>query len=99
MPDHCHVLCTLSRNITTAKLVGETKRITSRWLKSKGQRYRDFRWQGGYSAFSVSISNLSRVRNYINRQEEHHRERDFKAELRGLLKQQGIEYDERYLWD
>jgi hypothetical protein len=29
----------------------------------------------------------------------HHRERDFKTELIGLLDKHDVEYDERYLWD
>jgi putative transposase len=34
---------------------------------------------------------------YIKGQEEHHRVRTFKEELVELLKQAGVEYEERYL--
>jgi len=38
------------------------------------------------------------VREYIARQEEHHRKRTFQEEYLELLKRSGVEYDERYLW-
>ena len=58
---------------------------------------RDFAWQDGYAAFSVSHSVLPRVVGYIETQNEHHRKLSFKEELTVLLKRHGIEYDERYL--
>ena len=57
-----------------------------------------FAWQEGYGAFSVSRSIEETVANYIGRQKEHHRKRDFKAELLDLLKRHDIEYDPDYIW-
>jgi putative transposase len=45
--DHLHLLCLLSRKVTIAKLVEEIKTSTSRWIKTKGESYRDFFWQSG----------------------------------------------------
>ena len=58
-----------------------------------------FAWQTGYAAFTVSESQVSRVRKYLRSQESHHAKVDFKEELIALLKKNRIEYDERYLWD
>jgi len=60
--------------------------------------YRDFAWQEGYAAFSVSESQAERVRQYIDRQAVHHRHVSFKEEFVRLLEAHGVEYDERYIW-
>ena len=54
-------------------------------------------WQIGYGAFSVRKSNVSQVKNYIHRQEEHHKRVSFREEIVALLKKNSIEYDEQYL--
>jgi len=97
--DHVHVLCVLSRNSTVAKVGGEVKRNSSKWLKTKGGNLAKFQWQSGYGAFSVSHSNVARVRQYISGQEEHHRKRTFQEEFRAMLRKHEIEFDERYVWD
>ncbi len=97
--NHIHVLCLLSRKITVAELIKETKRTATLWLREKTPDCRDFQWQAGYAAFSVSASSMEQVRQYILHQEEHHREMDFSGEFRKLLEKHGIEYDERYVWD
>ena len=58
---------------------------------------RQFEWQDGYGAFTVSASLLATVKNYIARQEDHHRKQTFKEEYLELLKRSGVEFDERYL--
>lgn len=47
----------------------------------------------------MSISNLQGVRSYIINQKKHHRERTFQEELRSLLADQDIQFDEKYIWD
>lgn len=97
--DHIHILCNLSRTITIAKLLEEVKSSSSEWIKKHEQGPADFYWQSGYGAFSVSESNVERVKQYIANQEEHHRKMSFQDEFRLLLERHGIEYDERYVWD
>ncbi|HEX7578180.1 MAG TPA: transposase [Verrucomicrobiae bacterium] len=97
--DHVHLLCRFGRTITQAEWVKELKRVSNGWLKEKGRDCADFEWQGGYADFSVSQSNLERVKQYIARQEEHHRKTTFQDELRTLLRKHEIEFDERYVWD
>ena len=97
--DHVHILCNLSRTATLAQLVEDVKTEPSKWLKKEGPSYRDFRWQGGYGAFSVSQSNVEAVRAYIAAQEEHHRKVSFQDEFRALCRKHGLDIDERYVWD
>lgn len=97
--DHLHCLLQLSRTITIAKLVEAMKVESSAWIKRQNPSLRDFYWQGGYGAFSVSQSNVSQVKAYIAHQEEHHRRLTFQDEFRALLQRHEIEIDERYLWD
>jgi REP element-mobilizing transposase RayT len=96
-PDHVHILSTLPRTLTMADLVSKTKTASSKWLKENGVS--KFEWQGGYGVFSVSASKVEVVKRYILNQQEHHQKAHFQEELRRFLKEYGIEYDERYLWD
>ncbi len=97
--DHVHILCDLSRTQTLAKVIGETKRNSSKWIKTKGNQFTAFQWQNGYGAFSVSVSKVPQVVEYIESQDAHHRTRTFQDEFRAFLTMHGIEFDERYVWD
>ena len=96
--DHIHLLARFSRTITQAEWIKELKRVSNLWLK-KEHLIRDFEWQGGYADFSVSPSNLERVKSYIINQPHHHRKMNFQDEMRALFRKHAIEWDERYVWD
>ena len=97
--DHVHVLCRLGRTITVADLIKELKRDSSQWLKRKSPDLKDFYWQNGYGAFSISPGHVEILRDYIENQETHHQSESFQDELRRLLTKYGLEWDERYVWD
>lgn len=97
--DHVHLLARQSRTITQADWVKELKRASSLWIKERDPATKEFAWQAGYGALSVSFSHLEQVTEYIARQEEHHRVRSFQDELRAMLTKHRIEWDEKYLWD
>jgi len=97
--DHIHILCLLSRKIALMKLIEEIKTHSSKWIKTKGQRFQKFYWQYGYGGFSIHPGQIEVVKNYIATQDEHHRRVTFKEEYRAFLKEYDIEYDERYVWD
>jgi REP element-mobilizing transposase RayT len=96
--NHIHILCSMSKNIALAKLIEEIKRNSSRWIKTKDKYYKDFAWQAGYAGYSVSQSQKETVRQYIEKQKEHHKKQSFKDEYIVFLQNYGVEYDERYLW-
>ncbi|HUP65374.1 MAG TPA: IS200/IS605 family transposase [Thermoanaerobaculia bacterium] len=93
--DHVHFLTRPHTSISPADLVGKVKSNSSRWIRQQLPGLQNFNWQGGYASFSVSYSHLSSVRQYIERQEEHHRRVSFEDELRSLLEASGIEMDPR----
>ena len=97
--DHVHMLVELKPKIPLAGAVAKIKANSSNWVHSFGGMRRKFFWQKGYSAFSVSRSNVERVRRYIEKQEQHHRRVTFSEEYVRFLEQHGIEYDERYLFE
>ncbi|MDP1879867.1 MAG: IS200/IS605 family transposase [Parachlamydiaceae bacterium] len=99
MEDHIHILLHLSKEVTYSDLIADLKANSSRWIKSKGEKFQHFSWQSGYGAFSVSRSMVDRVIHYINNQKEHHKKYSFKEELLLMLKRAKIKYDEKYLWD
>ena len=54
-------------------------------------------WQSGYGAFTHSTGEKDALIEYIKLQEEHHKKTTFREELERLLKEAGIEYDEKFL--
>ena len=99
VPDHVHLLISLSKQLAIADLLRDLKASSSGWIHDTIPEQRAFAWQTGYGAFSVSFSERDHVVHYLARQAEHHRIRTFQEEFREFLDRHGIEYDERYLWD
>lgn len=97
--DHVHLLARLSRTMSLADWVKELTRASTVWMKEEWSEFATFHWQAGYGAFSVSQSNTDAVVEYIRHQAEHHRTKTFQEEFRAMLRKNGIEWDERYVWD
>ena len=97
--DHVHIVTTLPRTLSQAQMIERIKKVSSKWIKTLDARYRDFFWQRGYGAFSVSPSQLDVMLQYVDAQQEHHRTRSFQEEYRELLPRHGFDFDERYVWD
>jgi len=95
--DHVHLLIGMKSSHRIDFLVRDIKADSSEWIHRELGKRR-FQWQKGYGAFSVSPSNIERVRTYVLTQEQHHRRVTFQTEYLRLLKASGVEYDERYLW-
>ena len=97
--DHIHILFDLHRTVALSNLVQEIKTASSKWIKTQGLRYHDFAWQSGYAAFAVDAFSMRAARAYVANQQEHHRVETFQDEYRRLLLDNGIEFDEQYIWD
>ena len=97
--DHVHILSRMSKNNPVSKIIGEMKRVSSIWIKTKNPDYARFHWQNGYGAFSIGRSEVNAVEKYIRNQEEHHKIKTFKDEFLSFLEEYEIDYDERYVWD
>ncbi|MEI6806714.1 MAG: transposase [Myxococcaceae bacterium] len=92
-------MLTLPRTVTLSKLVEQLKTSSSKWLKSKSESLKQFAWQSGYGAFSVSESQAIRVRQYIQDQEIHHKKAGFQDEIIHFLKASNMDFDPKYLFD
>jgi len=92
---HVHILFHLPPKPALAKAISLLKANSSKWM---GEQGKDFSWQEGYGAFSVSSSNLEQVARYIQNQEAHHRKTSFEDEFRALLRKHGVGYDPKYVF-
>lgn len=96
-PDHIHWLCTLPRTLTIADMIQKIKIPSSNKMARIGSK--EFHWQKGYGAYSVSQSKLETVKRYIQNQDQHHRNVTFQEEYIKFLEEYEIEYDLKYVWD
>lgn len=95
--NHLHIVFDLHPTVALANLVKEVKVSTSIWIKENGLYPQFIGWAEGYGAFTLSLNEKDRVIKYVMNQQEHHRKVSFRDEYIQLLKENGIEYDERYL--
>jgi putative transposase len=96
--DHVHALLSLPGMMSFAKAVQLIKGGSSKWIHDNFPGQRQFGWQEGYGAFSVSASQASKAIAYINDQKNHHRKKSFEEEFLDLLKKHDIEDDARYVF-
>ena len=96
--DHIHALVMAPPALSPSQAAQFLKGDSSKWVHEEFTALRNFAWQDGYGAFTVSKSNLAEVIRYIQHQHEHHRKRMFQEEYMNFLRKHGVEYDERYVW-
>lgn len=94
--DHTHALLILPATIPLAKAIQTLKSCSAKWINDL-RTTRDFAWQEGYGAFSVSSSQTDAVIRYIEGQKEHHARRTFDEEFIALLKRYGVKYDPEHV--
>ena len=97
--DHIHILLSMPSTMAIAKALQLIKGGSSKWVHDTFPEHRLFGWQVKYGSFSVSVSQLDKIIEYIKDQTIHHRKMTFQEEFVALLKKHRIHYDERYLWD
>src|SRR5437879_4392210 len=89
--DHVHLRVKLRQDRALSDVLLAIKAKSSGWIHKTFAQLEAFAWQTGYGAFTVSQSQLERVRRYIQNQDEHHRNKPYQDELRGLLIAHDIE--------
>jgi len=92
-PEHVHLLFSLPSSKAMEDIVRSLKGESSYWINDSDLTPSKFKWQRGYGAFSVSASQLQKVKNYITNQEEHHRVKTFTDEYNDWKNQYGV-FDE-----
>jgi len=99
MSDHLHVLAKLRADKAVSDVLRDLKANSSGWMHKVFPELKDFSWQNGYGAFTVSASQIEKVKEYIANQEKHHQKiGSFRDEFIKLLRANEIEFDEKYLF-
>jgi REP element-mobilizing transposase RayT len=96
--NHCHILLFLPEDISVDQAVRLMKSGSAAWV-SEFHGKRDFAWQEGYGAFSLSRSDIPSLSQAILNQAEFHRTVDYQTEFLALLKENGIEFDPTDGWE
>jgi putative transposase len=98
MPDHIHIFIGYNMNHLIPDLVEEIKTSSNAWINNNRLSNVKFEWQKGYGAFTHSRSDLKRIGNYVNNQQEHHRAKSFREEYLEILVKNGIEFKDEYVF-
>lgn len=88
--DHIHLLVSLGTEQTISKIMMLIKGESSFWVNKQKLIRHKFEWQDEYIALSVSESAIQKVRDYIDRQEEHHKKVTFMQEYNEFMKAHGF---------
>lgn len=97
--DHVHLYLRWRPDGSVSDLMRKVKSGSSKWTHETFPELRSFAWQEGYSVFSVSKSQEDALKRYIQGQAAHHKTEDFKSELLRILRTNGVEFDEKYVFD
>ncbi|GAB3897062.1 IS200/IS605 family transposase [Larkinella knui] len=92
--DHVHILFLLNPQVAVSDVVKQIKGSSSHEINRLNLIPEKFAWQTGYGAFSVSESQVERVRQYIVNQQQHHQKMTFTEEYRRFMKQYGFLVDD-----
>ena len=95
--DHVHILASLRPTHRVSDVLRDIKSCSCDWVhRAIGNAM--FSWQDGYGGFTVGKAEIEALKKYVRGQREHHKKRTFQEEYLELLRQSGIDFDERYLW-
>lgn len=78
-PNQVHLLIALCSTKALAQFVRELRLLSQTWVRRKLQ-IPDFAWQEGGEAFTVSLTQLARVKAFIQRRDAHYRQRSAQQE-------------------
>lgn len=96
--DHVHLLVCIPASLALSKAVQLLKGGSSKWIHETFQNQRQFAWQEGYGAFSVSFSGIEDTIAYIRRQQEHHQTQTFEEEFVAFLRRHRLEFDRQHVF-
>jgi putative transposase len=89
--EHVHCLISLGPGQNIDKVLMLLKGESSYWINKTKILPKKFEWQDEYFAVSVSQSAVNNVREYISKQEEHHRKHSFVTEYCEFMKKYGFD--------
>jgi len=97
--NHIHALIMSPHVFAPSQIAQWLKGDSSKWIHTEFADLKQFAWQDGYGAFSVSKSKVPDVVEYIKNQREHHQRESFEDEYVKLMKRHGVDFDGNYLFD
>ena len=96
--NHIHIITHIHPSFGPAVIVKDIKLATSEYIKHERLFPNFSGWQNGYGAFTYQINAKDSLIEYVINQAEHHRKISFKDEYKLLLKEHGINFNEKYLF-
>ncbi|REJ75389.1 MAG: IS200/IS605 family transposase [Acidobacteria bacterium] len=97
--DHVHMLIGLNPSQVISDLVRDVKVSSTLFVNKKRFVMLGFQWQEGYGAFTISREDIPVVAHYIENQERHHKRQSFEDEYKDILDENGIKFEERFLFE
>ena len=88
------MLVKIKPSLSVSEFLSKIKANSSKWVSEKFQLSYGFQWQGGYSSFTVSKSQVPAISKYIENQQEHHKGFSFEEEIKRFLKKNDIQFEE-----
>jgi len=86
MPSHVHILIGYRPSQSLSDLMQDIKGSSSKWINEKRFVHGRFSWQEGYGAFSYSRTDLTKIIEYIQRQNDHHTGKNLFGRISGIIK-------------
>ena len=96
--DHLHIVTHIHPMIAPSLLIKDIKLASSKLIKQEDLFPSFNGWQDGFGAFTYAYSSKDELIEYVKNQVEHHKTISFKDEYIKLLNENGIEFDEKYLF-
>src|SRR5687768_15680667 len=95
--DHLHIVTSIHPSICIAGLVKDLKLASTDYIKAHHLFSGFTGWQDGYAAFTYAIGAKKNLIDYVINQAVHHQKKTYIEELKELLIEHEIEFDERFL--
>ena len=95
--NHLHILIDLHPTVSMAKLMENMKRNSSMWMKKSGMFPLFEGWGKEYFSFSKSQEEKEKIIKYIMNQKEHHLTNTFEDELKTIIREEKMEWDDLLL--
>ena len=88
--DHVHCLVSLNDDLSIGKIAQLMKGESSFWINKNNLTKQKFEWQDEYFAIGIGDDKIDIVRNYIARQEDHHKKVSFSQEYDKFISRYGF---------
>lgn len=97
--NHIHIVFHLHPTESLACLVKDIKETSFFMMKHERHLYSDFtEWQSGYNGFTYHISAKGDLIRYVRNQKKLHKLESYKDEIKRLLKENKVNYNEKFLF-